>query len=142
VLNDVERRAFLVEPAGEHPRPALVRPFDVELDEGTGQLLGLPRRGCFTRPQADDGVLDPDRLAGPERQVADNPVALVEQAEHRHPLAHRGRPARLGIGRQGDVVDRFVGRRILAAAAGCPGKRRGKNKGEARAHAPSGVHGV
>ena len=59
VLDDVERRRFLVEPAREHPAPAFVRPLHVELDERAGQLLILPtarssrtRAGARSRPSS------------------------------------------------------------------------------------------
>jgi len=89
VLDDVERRRLLVEPAGESPAPFLVAALDVELDECAGQLLLLPRRGALARAQPDDHVADADRLAGLELQVARGAVALVEQADHRLALRHR-----------------------------------------------------
>ena len=52
VLDDVERRRFLVEPAGEDPLPVPVGPLHIELDEGAGQLLRLPRRGRLAGAQA------------------------------------------------------------------------------------------
>jgi hypothetical protein len=70
--------------------PAVVGTLDVELHEGAGQLLGLPRSAGLARAQPDDGVLDPQRLTRLHRQVAHNAVALVEQADHRDPLGHRG----------------------------------------------------
>ena len=44
MLDDVERRRLLVEPAEKtrRKRPAVVRLLDVELDEGAGELLRLP----------------------------------------------------------------------------------------------------
>ena len=85
----------------------------IELDEGPGQLLGLPGRGRFAGAQPDDGVADPDCLAGPHGQIARQAVALVEEAEHRDPLRHRSGPRGLG----GDClrhIDRARFGRILA----------------------------
>ena len=89
VLNDVERRRFLVEPAREDPPPARIAPLDVELDEGAGERLGLPRRALFARAQPHHDVADAQRLARLHRQIALEPVALVEQPQHRDALRHR-----------------------------------------------------
>jgi hypothetical protein len=66
-----------------------VRPLDVHLHEGAGQLFLLPRRARFAGAQADRDILHPHRLPRLQRQVADDAVALVEQAEDRDPLRHR-----------------------------------------------------
>jgi hypothetical protein len=89
VFDHVQRRGFLVEPAGEHLSPALVRPLDVDLDEGAGELLVFPRRCRFAGAEPDDHILPPDRLARVERDRLDDAVALVEDAEHRDALRHR-----------------------------------------------------
>jgi hypothetical protein len=113
MLDGVERRRLLVEPTGERPLPAAVGAPHVELDEGSGQLLELPGRGRLACPQPHDRVPDTDRLAGPQHQVADDPVAFVEKTDHRHPLGHRCH-ARLVGGRLGQAhVDR---RRLLLLA--------------------------
>jgi hypothetical protein len=65
----------------------------VDLYECARQLLGLPRRGLFAGAQAHDHILPADRLAGPQRDVLDDPVALVEDAEHGDALRHRGHSA-------------------------------------------------
>jgi hypothetical protein len=97
MLDDVERRRLLVQPARERPSPAFVRPLNVELDERAGEPLGLPRGGRLAGAKPDDRILHPDRLAGLHRQVTDDPVALVEQAQHRDPLGHRRDPlSRIG----------------------------------------------
>jgi hypothetical protein len=92
MLDDVERRALLVQPAREDPLPAAPRLLDVELDEGAGQFLIFPRRRRIAGAQADDRVAEADRLPRLHRDVADDAVALVEQPEHRHALGHRGHP--------------------------------------------------
>jgi hypothetical protein len=92
MLDDVERRAFLVQPARKHALPRAAWLLYVELDEGTGEPLILPRRGRVARAQADHRVAEANRLAGFQRDVADDAVALVEQPEHRDPLGHRRDP--------------------------------------------------
>jgi hypothetical protein len=47
MLDRVERRRFLVEPAGKDAAELALRIADVELQEGAGQLLDLPRRRRF-----------------------------------------------------------------------------------------------
>jgi hypothetical protein len=107
VLDDVERRRLLVEPAGEDPPELAVRAAHVELDEGTGQLLDFPGGGRLAGAQPHDHVADPDRLARPQRQVALEPVALVQQADHGDALRHRRR-ARSQLGDGLGHVDRLV----------------------------------
>jgi hypothetical protein len=89
VLDDVQGRRFLVEPAGEDPLPAALRGPHAELDEGAGQLLDFPGRGRLAGAKANDGVADPNGLPGFQGQVSRDAVALVEEAEHRHALRHR-----------------------------------------------------
>jgi len=89
VLDGVERRRFLVEPARKSAVPALVRLLHVELDERAGQLFIFPRRRRLARPKPHDHILPSHRLAGVERDVLNDTVALVEDAEHRHALRHR-----------------------------------------------------
>ena len=94
MLDDVERGRFLVEPPGEDALELVLRVADVDLDERAGQLLDFPRRGRFAGAQPHDHVAGAQRLAGLHGQIARNAVALVEQADHRHPVAHRRRPRR------------------------------------------------
>lgn len=121
VLDDVERRRFLVEPTREDPPPARVAPFDVELDERAGQRLGLPGCAGLAGAQPHDDVADAQRLARFHRQVSLEPVALVEQPDHRDALRHRrlGTAQRIGI-RRGRRRRRFrsgLRRRIRGVAA-------------------------
>ncbi len=144
MLDDIERRRFLVQPAREHPLPAAVGALDIELDERPGQGLALPRRGRFARAQADDRVADPDRLTGPQREVADDAVALVQQAEDRDPLGHRRHPGLPGLRPGGVKRHRLPGRLALGlgiAIAAARGERRRNHKSYRRAHAQSGVQG-
>jgi hypothetical protein len=89
MLDDVERRRLLVEPAGEDPLPAPLRVAHVELDEGAGEGLHLPGSGGLAGAQPDDRVADPNRLAGLEGDRPGDSVALVDEPEHRDPLRHR-----------------------------------------------------
>jgi hypothetical protein len=106
VLIHVDRRRFLVEPAGENALPLLVRLLHVELHERAGELLVLPRRGRFARTQAHDRIFPAHRLTGMKRDVLDDAVALVEDPQNsdalRHwshaPLAVRRRRGLLGRG--------------------------------------------
>jgi hypothetical protein len=144
VLDDVERRRFLVQPAREHSAPAPVGALDIELDECAGQRLAFPRRGRLAGPQADDDVLDPHRLAGLQGDVADDAVALVQQPEHGDPLRHRRDP-RLAPGRGRDAgrhrlaVRFLLGRLVAAAAGGAERQQHQWSKGGA--HAQSGIQG-
>jgi hypothetical protein len=89
MLDDVERRGFLVKPAGESPCPALVGALKIDLDECAGQRFFLPRRSFLAGAQANDDVAPFGGLARLEGDLADDPITLVEQAEHGHPLGHR-----------------------------------------------------
>jgi hypothetical protein len=150
MLDDVERRRFLVQPAREDSVELALGIAHVDLDEGSGQLLRLPRRRRLAGAESNDHVPDPHRLARLQGQVAGDSVALVEQAEHRHALRHR----RGAGGFDGDVlrdVDRArLARRLAvarrsAAALAAPGERReprGRDQHRPRrpAHPRSGLH--
>ena len=104
--------------------PSLVWPLHVELEEGAGQLLQLPGRGRLAGAQPDDRVADPDRLAGPHGEIADDAVALVEQPNHRDPLRHRrdlggiGGGSALVYGSGGGILIRPILLSVAVAAAG------------------------
>jgi hypothetical protein len=146
MLDDIERRRLLVDPAGKHPLPLLVRPLHIELDEGAGQRLRLPRRRFLAGAQPHDRILDPHRLTGLQHQVADDAIALVEEAEHRDPLRHWRDP------RHRDVVGRLVHRdrppggivalgRLLMSSAARDDQREDCRKNE-NPHVQSGVQGL
>ncbi len=142
MLDDVERRTFLVQPARKDPPPATVGLLDVKLDERAGQPLILPRRGGFAGAQPHDRIAHADRLTRLQGDVANDAVALVEQPEHGDPLGHR-RHADGGVDRARHidrhriaVIARLIGRRLPVAA----GKRdQRRDRDERPAHAYSGV---
>ena len=103
MLDDVERRRFLVEPARKDPAELTVRAAHVQLYEGTGQLLNLPGSRGLAGAQPHDRIPDPDRLTRAQRQVPLLAVALVEEAEHGHALRHRRGARRELVHRLGDV---------------------------------------
>jgi hypothetical protein len=143
VLDDVERRRFLVEPAREDAVPAAVGLLDVELDEGAGQLLLFPGRGGLAGAQSDDDVLPAHRLTGPESHILHDAVALVEDAQDGHALRHRSHAAlprrgcrNLSAGGGGDVLLRL----LFAAPAGSERQRHQQRCSEPP-HAYSGIQG-
>jgi hypothetical protein len=89
VLDDVERRTFLVKPAGEHALELSLWIADVELQEGAGELLLLPGRGGLAGAQTHDRIFDAERLPRLHRQVARDAVALVQEADDGDALGHR-----------------------------------------------------
>jgi hypothetical protein len=141
VLDHVERRRFLVQPAGKDTGPAPVRLLDIDLDESAGEFLQLPRRGRLAGAQAHDHVLPPHRLARVQSDVLDDAVALVEDAEGCDPLAHRGDARLIDARRRGGVHDHRL-RAILLVTAGAGGEReRQYCQGGAGLHAYSGFQG-
>jgi hypothetical protein len=77
VLDNIQRWRLLVQPPGENALELIFGYLALDLDEGARELLVFPGRRHFAGAQADDDVLDTQRLAGPERQVANDAVALV-----------------------------------------------------------------
>jgi hypothetical protein len=146
MLDDVERRRLLVEPAREDAVEGALGIGDVQLDESAGQLLNLPGRGGLAGAEANDDVADAQRLAGLQRQIALDAVALVEEADDGDALVHRRRPRSLGGDGLRDV-DRLRGfarlalpfGRALGTAGGHRRERREEQDGGGAAHASSGV---
>jgi hypothetical protein len=144
VLDDVERRGFLVEPAREYPLHDIVRPLHVDLHERAGQLFLFPRCRHLAGAQVHHEVPPPGRLSRAHGNIANDAVALVEHAQNGDPLRHRG-DARLRagpdhrrrLGRSRRSIP--LGRRVIAPA---PGKAERKQQGGGnRAHHYSGVQG-
>lgn len=104
-----------------------IRTADIDLDKGSGQLFLFPRRRRVARLQAHRYILDPHRLARLQRQVANDAVALVEEAEHRNPLSHRRDPGLVGGRSRYFDGQRLVVRLVTLFAAGKE-RQRGKNK--------------
>jgi hypothetical protein len=63
-----------------------------KLDEGAGFGGVFPWRRLFARAQPHDRAADAQRFAGLHLEFAHQSVALVEQAQHRDTLGHRGCP--------------------------------------------------
>ena len=148
MLDHVERRRLLVEPARKDTLIAPVALPHVELNEGPGELLDFPGRGRLAGAEADDHVADARRLARAQGEFAGEPVALVEQAEHRDPLGHRRRSGRepgYGLGNvdrlgRGVAVGPVDLGRAARAAAGEREQRGNRDERAEAGHAPSGVH--
>jgi hypothetical protein len=141
VLDRVERRRLLEQPARKHPLPLLVRLLDVELDERPGQFLFLPRGGRFAGAEADDRILPAHRLAGVQRYRLHDPVTLVEDAQQRDPLRHRRDPA-LALGGGWRLPRRRQRDAVLLAALAAGGKRQRDQHGcGGRPHDYSGIQG-
>ncbi len=124
-----------------------------QLHECAGFLRRFPLCCAFAGTQANDGTAEANTFAGFERDVADQAVAFVEQAENGDPFLHRGDPD-IGILRPGRHDTRFGNRATVSwrrrrgfalSVASRQGKRsrsgRAKADREALHHAESGVQG-
>ena len=141
MLDDVERRGFLVQPSGEDAVPPLVGLLHIYLNERTRQLLWLPGSRCFTCPKPDDHVLPASRLAGVQRDILDDAVTLVENAKHRHALRHWRHPS-LAVSRRGGLARGRKGRVLLLGALAAGDKRkRDQQRNCGLSHAYSGIEG-
>jgi hypothetical protein len=118
-----------------------VGPETVDLDKGACQLFRFPGRGRFAGSQPHGDILDAHRLAGPQCQVADDSVTLVEQAQHGDALSHR-RYSRLLCRRTRNVErDRLVLGSLVATVAAAYDHQQGDRKEAGYAgHAYSGFH--
>ena len=104
----------------------MVRAEQVELDEGPGVMLLLPRRGLLARLQVQHDIADACRIARLEHDIAGLAVPLVEQAERRDALRHRRRAEaridaaadidRHDVAGAGVRIERGLGRRFLGDA--------------------------
>jgi hypothetical protein len=150
VLHDIAVGTFAEQPSGKIAPPFIVGgAAHVQLHEGPGFLHIFPWRAGFAGLQPDDGVADAQRLAGFHLEVGGDAVALVEQADHRHPLIHRRAGQRRGVA----VADLLpfnadgtgaVFRRHVIAAATRNKQRAAKNRQDESRRAPrhdaSGLH--
>jgi hypothetical protein len=99
VFDHIEAGRFAEQPAREHAGVLLLAALaDIDLHEGAGLLRHLPGCGALARRKPDDHRPDLAHLAGFEDDILRDIVALVEQADRRHALRHRGRPAAGRIG--------------------------------------------
>jgi hypothetical protein len=94
VLDNVERRRILVQPAGKHlvPCQCLIggSPFlDKQLHECAHFGRPFPWQAALTSRQLDDDVADPARFAGLHHQILFKVVALVQQADGGHAVLDR-----------------------------------------------------
>lgn len=92
MLDDVAFGPLLEQPARKDAIPFVVALIlHGQLDEGAGLGRIFPRRGRLARPQPHDRAAGTDTVAWLHFELADQAVALVEQADHRDALVHRGR---------------------------------------------------
>lgn len=112
-----------VGPLAENPARKDAAPLVValilhgELHKSAGLGRVFPRCGLFARAQPDDRAADAQRFARLHLQLADQPVALVEQAQYRDALGHRsGALDAAGFG--GDTLGLQLRRHGLAAVRG------------------------
>jgi hypothetical protein len=129
VLDDVALGPFLEDPARKDAIPFIVALIlHRQLDEGAGFGRIFPRRGRLARAQPHDRAADARGVAGLHLELADQPVALVEEAEHRDAFGHRSRAGnaadflRHGFGSRD--LGRFAAPRLVALRAIAPGQRR------------------
>lgn len=122
MLDDIAFGPFLEQPAGKDAYPLIVAlVLDGQLHKGPGFGRIFPWRGGLASPQPNNGAADPRRIAGRHFQIADQPIAFVEQRNDRDTVGHRRRafdPADFSpdIGRFDDLGRGFA--RIVAIAGG------------------------
>lgn len=63
-----------------------------QLHKGPCFLRAFPLAGALAGAQADDRAANPDAFAGTQGDVADQTIALVQQAKHRNAFGHRRDP--------------------------------------------------
>jgi hypothetical protein len=121
--------------------PGLVGALDVDLDERSGQLLFLPRRGRFARAQAHDHVFPADRLPRVKRDILDDAVALVEHAKNRDALGHGRHARQIGTWRRRRIGNHGLRRVLLAAAVTRRECEDSQQRDSKSFHAYSGIQG-
>jgi len=93
MLDHIAIGPFAKDPARKDAAPFVVALIlHRQLDEGAGFGRVFPWCRRLARAQPHDRAPDAQHLAGFHLELADEAVALVEQAEPRDALGHRGRP--------------------------------------------------
>jgi hypothetical protein len=147
VLDDVAIGPFAENPARKDPAPSVVALIlHRQLDERAGFGRILPRRGLLARAQAYNGASDARRFAGLHFELADQPVAFVEQADDGDALGHRGRTLNaadllrnafgLGHRRNGRAAIALGRRPVASAQRGRGQQREQRSRGPTRHYSP------
>jgi hypothetical protein len=128
MLNDIERRRFLIQPARKHLAPFVVGPTHDQLDKAARQLLAFPRLGLVTGFKADNRVADPHRLPWFHLKVARQTIAFIEKSDRRNALGHRRPRPRCRVARRRWLIrlgrNRFLTRcRQRTLNCGCCGRQ-------------------
>jgi hypothetical protein len=89
MLDNIERRRFLEQPARKISAPFIIAAMYDHLDERAGIMFGFPGRSRFTGFQSHDKIADANRLTWLHREIAIETVALVEYPQRRNALGHR-----------------------------------------------------
>lgn len=96
MLNDIAVRPFLEQPAREDALPLVLAMIkNNQLHECAGFWRRFPLGCSFASTKADHRATNANTLAGLQRDVPDQAIALVKEAEHRNPILHGSHP---GIG--------------------------------------------
>jgi hypothetical protein len=140
MLDDVAVGPLAENPARKDAAPLVVALIlHRQLDERAGLGRIFPRRRLLARAQPHDRAPDPRHIAGLHLKIADQPVALVEQADDGDAIGHRGRPLdaadflrhAFGFrdGRDGGAASRFRRCPVAGSQRGRSQKRdqRGRN---------------
>jgi hypothetical protein len=145
MLNDVERRRFLVNPTREESPPAGIGLLDIELDECASEPFVFPRSRRFAGTKPNDRIVHSHRLARLDPDVASDTVALVQEAQDSDTVSHRrdaGLLTRTGVGAgQVHAVFRIRVLPLIAAAAGRQKEHQRRADDCKGFHAQSGVQG-
>jgi hypothetical protein len=147
MLDDVAVWPLAENPARKDAAPCVVALIlHGQLNERAGFGRVFPRRGRLACPQAHDRAPDPRRFARLHLEVADQPVAFVEQADDRDPLGHRSRafdpadllrhPFRFGDRRHRRAAIALGRGPIAARQRGCREQRDQRGRNPARHYSP------
>ena len=90
----------------------------------------------------DDGIVSPHRLPRLQPEIVDDPIALVEQADDRDPILHRGQPGLIAFQHLAGVrlLQLLLVGALLLTARGQRDRERDWNAGFPE-HSYSGVQG-